>query len=231
MFPAPFSELLKLRLNISDCHGNDASQIHRLLHSTQKLNSLTLRLPYCYLEGCRIKGLTFDYHFSSLEDFSLHGWIDPSFGLADFLLRHSSIRTLSLLIDSEMDDDVEIASMALPNLRALALESSGTLQLLPQLLSSSASRQIKHLRLEQSITNCIPVFANVGQSLHCLELSTYQFQEWREDVNALSLVELLRHLPELLEFTVYCHTGTIYYSDTDAVGVQQAPLDFNDLVC
>jgi len=212
-------------------HGNDASQIHRLLHSTQKLTSLTLQLPECYLEGCRIKGLTYDYHFPSLEDFSSVGWVESSSGLADFLLRHSSIRRLSLFIEGDMDDDVEIALIALPNLRALALDGSGTLQLLSQLLSSSASRHIKHLRLERWITNYMPVLASAGQSLHCLELSTHLVQEWREDVNALSLMKLLRPLPQLLEFTLYCHTGTKYYGDTETTqGVQRASLDFHDLV-
>jgi hypothetical protein len=77
----------------------------------------------------------------------------------------------------------------------------------------------------------IPVLANSGQSLQSLELSTSRVDQWRGDVNALSLVELLSTLPELLEFALDCPTGNIYLTSDAGVLVHPAPLDLHDLVC
>lgn len=224
MFPSPFEQLLTLSLDLSGGHGDDASQVHQLLHSIHKLTSLSLRVPTCDLDACRIQGLGYDYHFPNLTSFSLHAWLDARSGLADFLLRHPSITTLDLDIDSYDKRSIRVAASGLPHLRALAVgHTSQSHHLLSALLSSTASRQITHISLDALYQKTLPILASAGPYLHCLELSTYHVDEWREDPKKLPLRELLPSLPELVEFALDCPTGN--------TSCHPAPIDVNDLVC
>lgn len=202
-----------------------------MLHSAHKLTSLSLQLPSCDLEDCRVQGITYDYHFPDLESFSLHGWLNSRTALADFLLRHPSITTLSFSLSTEDDSSMEVAASTLPCLRALALNNTFRTQLFFNLLSASASRHITHLRLNGLHQDHFPNLTDVGCSLQCLELSAYSAHEWRKDSGTSRLRKLLLSLPELLEIALDCQSGNTHFRNEANEWVHPDPIDLDDLVC
>jgi hypothetical protein len=228
LFPLPFEELLTLHLDLTGGHGDDASPVHQMLHSTHKLTSLSLQLHSCDLENCRVQGITYDYHFPDLESFSLQIWLDSRIALADSLLHHPSITALSLSLSTEDEDSMETT---LPCLRALALNDTFRTQLFSNLLSASASRRITHLRLDGLHQGHLRNLAGVGRSLPCLELSTYSADGRREDLGASKLRELLLSLPELTEIALDCQSGNTHFRNEANEWVHPDPIDVDDLVC
>jgi hypothetical protein len=202
-----------------------------MLHSAHKLTSLSLQLPSCDLEDCRVQGITYDYHFPDLEYFSLHGWLNSRTALADFLLRHPSITTLSFSLSTEDDSSMEVAASTLPCLRALALNNTFRTPLFFNLLSASASRHITHLRLNGLHQDHFPNLTDVGCSLQCLELSAYSAHEWRKDSGTSRLRKLLLSLPELLEIALDCQSGNTHFRNEANEWVHPDPIDLDDLVC
>lgn len=220
-----------LNLDLSGGHGDDASQVHQMLHHTHKLTSLSLQLPGCDLENCRIRGITYDYHFPELESFSLHGWVTSGPELPDFLLRHPLIKNLCFSLSSDEEDGIQMAANAIPNLRALSINEMSRLRILSEFLASSTPRQIKYLRLESWKTEYLATLRDAGKDLQCLEMSTYNIDEWREDASKSPLRSLMPSLPELLEFTLDCPTGSTLWKNENGEWQNPEPIDSDDLVC
>lgn len=230
LFPTPFEQLLTLHFDLCGCHGDDASQVHQILHAMPKLTSLSLQMPSCDLENCRLQGITYDYDFPNLRSINIYGWLDLASGLLDFFHRHPSITTLSFSMESDDEDDLTIPATTLPDLRALAVDNIFSTCILSELLSSSSLRKITYLSLKELPHKFLPLLAVVGQSLHCFELRTYRVDEWREDPDELHLKELLPSLPELLEFALDFPTGNTSRTNEAGEWVHPAPVDVEDLV-
>jgi hypothetical protein len=232
LFPCPFEELLTLHLDIRGGHGNDAAQVHQLLHSARKLTSLSLELPSCDRETCRVQGITYDYHFPALTSFSLRGWADSRSRLPEFLLRHRSIKSLYFDIFGDDEDTFKITATALPSLRAVAAENISRPQLLLQLLKSPAALQITHIRLGQvpQKSTSLPILANYVPSLRCLELSNIDVNFWRKEPKVRWLKRILTSLPGLVELALRCSTRDTLWNNEAGVWVQPDPMDMNDLV-
>ena len=229
----PFKDLLTLHLDLSNSYGADASQIDQLLHhSTGKLTSLSLGLPDCTINTCRLRGLNYNHQFPNLRAFSLCGHVESGPEVADFLLRNPSIKIVHLGIDGPwQNDDTKIAATSLPNLRAISIDKRQGIapRLTTQLLSLSASRHITHLRLQERGESAVEAIANAGRSLRCLELSNFRLTEWRQDANNLPVMKFLHDLPELLEVATLIPEYLDSFPSYDSELI--APLDVNDLVC
>ena len=187
----------------------------------------------------------------------MHGFLESDSELANFLLRHPLIRVLHLAVDfaeddeddeDDEDEDEELHEdnedkskddkdendtmiALLPHLSAISIGKFNRWELIPKLLSSSAPRHITHLRLADAGETSVEMIGNAGQSLRCLELSTFCLDEWRKDANNIPMVKLLRDLPELLEVALRLPTAFISMVNDAGDLEHPPPLDVNDLVC
>jgi hypothetical protein len=231
-FPKPFTQLETLHLDLGGGHGDDASSIHNILMDMHNLTSFSLCLPNCDLTTCRIQGINYDYDFPSLKSFSLLGWADSTSNLANFLDRHQSIERLHLCISSDEDNEVELPATALPHLRALSLPEvnmSQSFNLFSQFLSPASARPIAQLRLNGLHESCIPILKNATKRLTCLEIWSYDAEEWRQDSKKLPFEDVLPALPELLEVSLHLPTENTSWRNDNDERVHPDPISLQDL--
>lgn len=88
-------KLQYLHLNASSGHGDDGSIINQILRSSPNLESVSLDFPSCDLEGCRLQGITWDYHFPKLHTLRLNTYNGNPAQLFSFFTQNPSIKTLT----------------------------------------------------------------------------------------------------------------------------------------
>lgn len=210
-------------MGLTGGHGNDASVIDTMLRHSTGLVNLSLDLPICDLESCRLQGLTYGYHFPKLTTLCLSVYSkDPA--IATFLSRHPSITTLSLNLGGDVpfvDQDT-----LLPNLRSLAIESSDKVDF----LTPSALRPITHLRMGRCPHDRYQGIKTVSKTLRFLELSL-DVDSMREEDGLPSIIkDLLSDLPDIRELAIVYHSASITWSDENKNAIHPEPASINDLV-
>jgi len=199
-----------------------------MLREIHKLKSLSLSLPTCDLENCRIKGLSYDYHFPELNNLSLIVYDSPDSGLPDFLARHSSVTILSLQVDGV--EPLRFFNSAFPNLRALQMDWHwGRNEAFSDLLSISGSRPITYLNAGSGLKKSSTDIVNVSRTLTCLEMND-SFDSWRKEEFPQQLKELLSKLPEIQEVGFDLRTGNTSWMNDDGSCGGPEPMDVKDLV-
>jgi len=139
-----------------------------ILSNSPAVRDLTLSLPACDLEDCRIKGITWEYTFPALETLDIRTYNTDNNALEDFLLRHPKITTLTWNVDS--DDGFIFPENSLPELRALSIE---------KLSEANVNHLASCKGLEQlRITSCWDQEA----LLRIARLKSLRYLELKEDV-------------------------------------------------
>lgn len=179
--PGPVSlELLqKLHLDVSRGHGDDGSIIDQILRSSPNLENASLEFPNCDLEGCRLGGLTWDYHFPKLHTLHLNAYDSNPAQLFSFFARNPSIKNLKFDMWSD-EKRADLADGVLQNLEALSIDVAGHPRPFSDFLSASAARPIVHLCISNSPHSCYPLIRNVSGTLRCLEIKT-DIDFWRRE--------------------------------------------------
>jgi hypothetical protein len=195
--------------------------IDRMLRETHKLKNLSLSLPTCDLEYCRIQGLSYDYHFPELNSLSLAVYDSPDSGLPDFLARHSSITVLNLQVQG--DKPLRFSDSAFPNLRALRADWIWG-KAFSDLLSTSGSRTITYLNVGSELKGSYADIVKVSRTLTCLEVSN----PWRKKEFPEPLKSLLSKLPEIQE--IGFDMGNTSWMNDDGSWGGPEPMDVKNLV-
>jgi hypothetical protein len=218
--PLTFGNLEFLTLSMDGGHGDDAVHFDSMLRQTPKLRSLSLSLPLCDLENCRIKGLTYDWKFPILEHFSISAFLNDDSGIPAFLARHPSIRSLSYDVDSETP--IPEPFSGLPNLVALDLTSwryNHRVCGIPL---------VRQLRVGSSTSGMAAALSSVDLTmLCCLEI---QSSYWHEETVQNLMNETLPKLTQLVEFGVDFQSGDLSWYE-DGKRINPDPLDLELLVC
>ncbi|KAF2500879.1 hypothetical protein BU16DRAFT_578734 [Lophium mytilinum] len=240
----PIPLLTTLRLDVGSAHGDNGSTLNPLLAACPAVKNLTLSLPTCDLEGCRIQKLDWAWTYPALTTLSLSVFSEPFAPVTAFLARHPGIATLTWGADTDWNETTEadaLPSTILPNLTALNVNSrpSG----LDALLSEEAGRNITHFR-DAYFGPSAEIF-KIAAALRCLELQPH-CRSWRpedpldsddsdepEDPGERApgrLAALLPKLPELQELAVEFDTGAAFYRWGPENAFQNAPaMDARDL--
>jgi hypothetical protein len=219
-FLVPFERLESLNLQLDGGHGEDARDFDAMLGKLSILRSLTLSLPSCDLENCRIKGLTYDWTFPLLEHLSLSAYVNDDSGLPQFLSRHPSIQSLDYDLDS--DKPITDPFARLSNLLALNVkpqyQNKDRLGVIPSL---------KQLRINSSFHDMEPVFSlATPTTLRCLDIQT---SYWSEEGVRNLIKDVLPKLTELAEFGVEFQSENLSWYE-DGKRFTQEPLGLELLV-
>ena len=226
IFPSHFENLESLELDLSGGHGDDATEVDKMLRMIRSVKRLVLDLPTCDLESCRIQGLSYEYHLPKLENLSLSVYDSPGSGLVEFLVRHTSVEILCLNFDS--DESLQFSETTLPGLRALKVNSFGR-SLFHGLLSQSAARPLDHLDAGSWNKDSYAEIPKLAATLTCLEIQD-SFDAWREGDFPQQLKEILSQLPNLQELALDLPTGNTSWRNEDGTRGGPRPMDADDLV-
>jgi hypothetical protein len=203
--PSPFLELECLSLVMDGGHGDDAKDFDNMLRNIPKLRSLTLSLPSCDLEKCRIQGLTYDWNFPFLSHSNLSAYINDDSGVPAFLTRHPSIQ--SLKYDVESDSPISIPFTSLPNLKALFVSGFSQVQKCVE-----EARAIKQLCISTSLgTTPCDLSPASSSALSCLEIET---SYWNEEMVRSQISDLLPNFANLIEVGIEFQSDNLtWYED------------------
>jgi hypothetical protein len=222
--PYPLTTLELLNLDLSGAHGDDGKDFDMMLRQTHKLRSLTLNLPGCDLENCRIRRISYEWNFPRLTNLDLSVYVDQPSGLVDFLSRHSTIKVLGLRVDSE--EPVRIAPEILPNLSALRKGYQRGNETLNDLLSSS--RSVAYLHLDSPLYgDSFRIDIKNPAVLRCLEIESIS---WVKLVENKALKELVTQFRGLQEFGLTFQSEDTSWKEDDGSRHHPESLNVNDLV-
>lgn len=192
--------LRSLRMDMGNAHGWDCAHFQDFLDRLPRLENLQLLFPEC----CGPRGLPLSATYPNLISLELvAATLTPSdykpIFSTDLLRRHPKLQRLSLICDFTMD----LSDSDLPCLQVLHIDEA-TLWCNPLLLSATAKRPIRHLRLadvsnlfEPKVFNAVKAAA---ETLRCLEIE--DSMDWTpEDIERLPT--LLMTVPDLKELAVF----------------------------
>jgi hypothetical protein len=246
--------LTSLRIYAGGAHGDDGALIDSILRSSHALQTLYLSFPICDLEGCRIKGITWNYTFPSLQTLNLTTYNSDDTALSNFLLRCPRIHTLEWSVGSDYgfifpqdslralsdlriyDDifwyDFEANFEALANSSPLLEHlETGHLEIANYLQISKLGRSLKSLQLNPGVCNWRKGFVEPGENSndewnkhHDWEVEELEAETGMRQLSQI-ITKMLAGLPQLEELDVGLETA-----HTSIDGAIPEPLDDKDLV-
>ena len=179
--------------------------------------------------------MTWDYDLPVLEKFGLRGYSLNTQGLASFLRRNSTLKTLTL--DLSTEEPFRFLPNTLPNLESLSIDFNGRPKLVEETMPGLAATPLRHLRINGCPHSSYLELGALSNSLRCLELDLGS--GWRNHVGTIGgpndgdapantgsttlpklpeiIKTLLQRLPNLQELALGIETGntTIYEGSGD----------------
>lgn len=164
-------------------HGDTGVMVDQMLHHMPIIEELTLFLPGCDLEGCRIQDISWKYNFPALKNLTLQTYNSDNAALADFFFRHPLITTLDWDVDA--DSAFIFPPGSLPNLTSISITSHGYPSSVAETLSVLAAFPVKHLRISNFSHSDYSEVAKLAETLKCLEIYPGSFG-WRPESDSES---------------------------------------------